>query len=85
MVKTTILGVKLTQRVSAAQEFQKVLTEYGCSIKTRLGLHPVTEGVCSPSGVILLEVIGDDATIENMISAIKAIPGTDVQKMEFVH
>jgi hypothetical protein len=85
MIKTTIIGVKLAQRNSTATEFQKVLTEHGCIIKTRLGLHPVSENVCSPSGVILLEVVGEDQDIENMLNAIKKIPEAEVQKMEFIH
>ncbi len=36
---TTIMGIKLDNRTQTAIEFQQILTNYGCSIKTRLGLH----------------------------------------------
>jgi hypothetical protein len=85
MIKTTIVGVKLSQRNSNAADFQKVLTEHGCIIKTRLGLHPISEGTCAPSGVILLEVIGEDQEIANLVNEIKTISDTEVQKMEFIH
>ena len=39
MKKHLILGVHITNRVKHVPEVQKVLTEFGCSIKTRLGLH----------------------------------------------
>ena len=34
-----ILGVHITDRLKNAVEVQKVFTEYGCNIKTRIGLH----------------------------------------------
>jgi aspartate ammonia-lyase len=43
-----ILGIHVTGREEHAAEAQKVLTEYGCNIKTRLGLHEVNENLCYP-------------------------------------
>lgn len=77
----TIFGIKLLNRVNTAADFQSIITKYGCSIKTRIGLHEVSEGVCSPSGVILLEFIGDDAAdFEKEVSALGDIA---IQKMTF--
>ncbi len=46
-----IMAVKVEQRDTAAVEVQKILTEYGCSIRTRLGLHDQADDkTCSPSG-----------------------------------
>lgn len=83
MAKTTVLGVKLEQRMSTAPEFQKVVSDHGCNIKTRIGLHHVEGGVCSPSGVILLEVIGSNEDITSLENDLKAIPGTEIQKIAF--
>ena len=47
---------------------QKILTECGCYIKTRLGLHEVNENLCAPGGLILLEVYGGDAAVAEMES-----------------
>lgn len=57
----TIIGVKLENRKSDADEFQKLITEYGCGIKTRIGLHDALGDVCSNSGIVLLEVVDDSA------------------------
>ena len=57
----TIIGVKLENRESDADEFQKLITEYGCGIKTRIGLHDALGDVCSNSGIVLLEVVDDSA------------------------
>ena len=34
-----ILGIHVTDRLKNAVDVQKVFTEYGCNIKTRIGLH----------------------------------------------
>jgi hypothetical protein len=53
---TTIIGVALTNRNETSLEFQKILTGHGCSIKTRIGLHPSENGSCTNHGIVLLEV-----------------------------
>lgn len=80
-----ILGVHITDRVKNALEVQKVLTEFGCSIKTRLGLHEVNERFCGPNGLLLLELTGDDATVAAMEGKLAAVPGLEVKKMIFTH
>ena len=57
----------------------------GYFIKTRLGLHEVSESYCSPNGLLLIELTGDDAKRDECIAALKAIEGIDVQSMEFLH
>lgn len=79
---TTIMGIKLGNRNGNALDFQKVLTEFGCIIKTRIGLHEATNNVCSPHGIILLEVI-DDSKIEEFKDALHKIPEVEIQTMKF--
>jgi hypothetical protein len=83
MGKKIILGIHLSERVKDAIQTQDVLTKYGCSIKTRLGLHEVSEEFCSPCGVILLELAGDINECEKLENELKKIEGTDVKKMIF--
>lgn len=85
MDKHYILGVHITDRVRHAADIQKVFTEHGCSIKTRLGLHEVSEQSCSPNGLILLELFGDSAVCDQMAAKLAAIEGVQVQKMVFDH
>jgi hypothetical protein len=79
---TTIFGIKLDNRVQTAIDFQKVLTHYGCSIKTRLGLHDVSDNVCAPNGLILLEVINDEEAAK-MKEELLEIPNLELQSMKF--
>jgi hypothetical protein len=79
---TTIFGIRLDNRTQTAIDFQKVLTHYGCSIKTRLGLHDVSDNQCAPNGLILLEII-DDAEALKMKEELLEIPNLELQSMKF--
>ena len=85
MDKHIILGVHIHNRGENAVRVQQLLTEYGCHIKTRLGLHEVGGGSCSNGGVLLLELVGDEARCGELGAKLAAIGGVDVQKMEFGH
>lgn len=85
MSKHIVIGLHLTDRVQEAGDVQKVLSQYGCSIRTRIGLHEVSQDYCSPSGVILLEMYGDEGQINEMAKALESIEGVELQRMEFGH
>jgi hypothetical protein len=80
-----ILGVHITERVTKAPEVQKVFTEFGCNIKTRIGLHDVDAAECSPSGIVLLEFFGEPSEAERMTTRLESIDGVFVQSMVFRH
>ncbi len=78
-----VLGVHISDRLKNAVEVQKVFTEYGCNIRTRIGLHDVDESACSPSGVVLVEFFGTEAEAAAMAAKLTAIDGVEVQTMVF--
>ena len=80
-----VLGIHITDRVLRVPRVQELFTEYGCSIKTRLGLHEASATSCSPNGLILLEMAGPEGPIEELFKKLKAVEGVDVQKMVFEH
>ena len=80
-----ILGIHVTNRLKNAVDVQKVFTEYGCNIKTRVGLHDVDANVCSPSGVVLIEFFGSGDEASAMMTKLNAVEGVQVQKMLFGH
>ena len=59
-MEKTLLIILVNKRREAVIEMQKILTEYGCIIKTRLGIHDGTLNECSNNGLIILELVGDD-------------------------
>ena len=85
MEKHIILGVHITDRVKHATQVQQTLTNHGCTIRTRLGLHEADQDVCSPNGLILLEVLDDETEAETLSADLAAIEGIEVQTMVFDH
>jgi hypothetical protein len=83
MEEKRILGVLITDRKKEAGEVQKVLTKFGCSIKTRLGLHEASDETCSNEGLILLELTGDYKDMDNLEKELENIEGTETKKMAF--
>ena len=80
-----ILGIHVTDRARHADEVQRILTEYGCHIRTRIGIHEVDRTACSPNGLILLEVLDDPPVIDKMTDRLRGILGVEVQRMVFDH
>jgi hypothetical protein len=83
--KHVIMGVHITNRVHRASDVNALLGKYGCNIKTRLGLHHVTENVCGPNGLMLLEMFGDESACMKLKDELSAIEGVEVKCMEFDH
>ena len=85
MERHIIVGVHITDRTKHVGQVQALFTEYGCYIKTRLGLHEASQQVCSPNGLILLELIDNAAVVDEFSGRLSALEGVDVQKMVFDH
>jgi hypothetical protein len=83
MEKHMIFGVHVSDRVKKSGDVQKLFTEYGCNIKTRIGLHDASNNVCAPNGVIVLEMIGDEKVCNEMATKLNALDGVEVQTMVF--
>jgi hypothetical protein len=80
-----IVGVHVTDRAQHAGQVQEVLGRHAGLIRTRLGLHEVSEGQASPHGLILLETIGSEADIDALADELRHLPGVQVQSMFFSH
>ncbi len=83
MSEKIILGVHLTERIKDATKVQGILSKYGCSMKTRLGLHDSTEEYCSPCGLIILELTGDVKECDKLEKELKSTEGLSLKKMVF--
>jgi hypothetical protein len=83
MSRHILLGVHLTDRMTEAGDVQKLLSQYGCSIKTRIGLHDVSPDYCSPSGLMVLEMFGDEGPIDELAEQLAAVEGVEVKRMAF--
>ncbi len=80
----TIMGIEIGHREEDALKVQRLLTDHGCSIKTRLGLHETAGNQCSSSGLILIEFAGgQDAEIGALEAELEKLSTVKVRKMEF--
>ena len=80
-----ILAIHVTNRVKSVKTLQDVFTEYGCFIKTRIGLHEASEDFCSTNGLIILELLGNLDKADEFEAKLKAVGGIEVQKVVFEH
>ncbi len=86
MLSTVIMGIKIGNRDDDALSVQKLLTEYGCVIKTRIGLHEAADSCksCSSRGLILLEFVEKSADkVSELEQKLSEIDSVVVKKMEF--
>ncbi|NLV72573.1 MAG: hypothetical protein GXY46_08230 [Actinobacteria bacterium] len=80
-MKHTIFGIHVSDRIEKVPAVQAVLSKYGCSIRTRLGIHDADTASCSPSGLVLVDVFGPET--EQFYGELRALEGVNVQRMDF--
>ncbi len=83
MKEVRILGVMINDPSKGADKIQSILTKYGCSIRTRLGMHDTDEVYASETGLMLLELIGDMKECISLENELLELEGVEVQKMSF--
>lgn len=74
MGKNNIMVISLNHRSNKAPEVQELLTNYGCAIKMRLGLHEAGD-VCSENGLILLQLVDDKESVEKLENSLNDMDG----------
>ncbi len=80
-----ILAIHVTDRLDRASELQQIFSKFGCYIRTRLGLHEVSESYCSPNGIILLELLDDIEKMTELRDSVNAIEGVEAKDVVFTH
>ncbi len=83
MKERWILGIQITDRNQEVSDLQAILSKFGCSIKTRLGLHEVEGDYCSTSGLIILELTGNREEFLKIENELLGLEGVEVKKMVF--
>ena len=70
-------------RAQYANKVQNILTRYGCSIKTRLGLNDPEDSVQGSEGLILIELTGETSEWLKLENELLSLEGVEVAKMDF--
>jgi len=76
-----ILGILVEKDPDVVSSVQKVLTAYGCYIRTRLGVNETFFG--QPAGLIILELTGDNAQRDHLERDLRALKRVHVRRMVF--
>ncbi|HBV68692.1 MAG TPA: hypothetical protein DEF04_11285 [Clostridiales bacterium] len=79
----SIMAVKVEERVAKAPDLQEILTEHGCIIKTRVGLHETDAERCSMNGIIILHLHGEKEEFQKLYDEIVALDGITPKFIEF--
>ncbi len=74
-----VLLILLSNRKESAEMVQKILTGWGCYIKTRLGIHDGILDNCTESGLVFLELIGDNDKHEEIARKLNLLAGVDAR------
>ena len=77
-----IMIIQMKSRSRHAVAVQEILTQFGCLIKTRLGIHDGVGNSCSDSGLIILELVGSMAKQKKLAMALNRLAGVKTKRME---
>jgi len=80
MPEYKIVLVHIKDRMANSGLVQKILSEYGCSIRTRIGFHEASEEFCATNGLVILQMIDKDKEIITKLGKIK---GVEVKGLNF--
>jgi hypothetical protein len=76
-----ILGLLVERNKDVIKSVQKILTAYGCNIRTRLGVNEIF--FSEPAGLIILELKGDEKQRVLLEKDLKALKQVHVRTMVF--
>jgi hypothetical protein len=81
-MKKSILLILIGNRKDSAVKVQQILTGWGCTIKTRLGLHDGVLDNCSDSGLLILEICGTEEQNNELARKVSVLPGVSSKLVE---
>ncbi len=74
--------ILVDNRKDNALKVQNILSQWGCLIKTRLGVHPGTLENCTDNGLIFLELVGEKEKHQELVRKLNLIKGVNAQLVE---
>jgi hypothetical protein len=81
-MKKTVLLILIGKRKDEAVKVQQILTGWGCMIKTRLGIHDGVLDNCSDSGLVIIELVGEEEKKQELTRKLSVLPGVSAKLIE---
>jgi len=75
------LGILMEKKSDTVAAVQKILTAYGCVIRTRMGVNEDFFG--NPAGLIILELMGDEIQMDLLERDLMKLTDVHLRKMTF--
>ncbi len=75
-----LMGILIQKRKETSAQVQEVLSEHGCLIKVRLGLHE-SEDNCSDDGLVVLQLTGPTDEIDELYADLNVIDGVVAEQI----
>ncbi len=81
-MKKSVLLLLIGNRTGTAVKVQEILTNMGCFIKTRLGIHDGSPETCTNTGLLILELLGSDEDKKKLVNDLAAVSDVKAQLVE---
>ncbi|HPO49073.1 MAG TPA: hypothetical protein PLO89_02010 [Spirochaetota bacterium] len=78
-MEKSVLVILLSNRREVAVKVQQILTDCGCIIKTRLGIHDGVQDKCSEVGLVMLELVGSEKEINELNDKLSGLSGVSAK------
>jgi len=78
-MERNVLLIYMSTRKETAEKVQKILTAWGCFIKTRLGIHDGVLENCTETGLIFIELVGETDKHKDIERKLNLVKGVDAQ------
>jgi hypothetical protein len=78
-----IIAIRVLDRIKEAGRLQNSLSKHSKVIKTRFGYHELNDYKCSRSGLLILELQGNNEECDVFLKELKNIGGIIVEVMTF--
>ena len=76
-MERNVLLIYMSTRQETAEKVQKILTAWGCYIKTRLGIHDGVLDNCSDTGLVFIELVGETEKHQELTRKLNLFTGVD--------
>jgi len=78
-MERNVLLIYMSTRQETAEKVQKILTAWGCYVKTRLGIHDRVLDKCTDTGLVFLELVGESEKHQEVERKLNLIKGVNAQ------
>jgi len=78
-MKRNAMLIYMSTRKETAEKVQKILTAWGCYIKTRLGIHEGVLDSCTETGLVFIDLVGAVEKHEELTRKLNLVNGVQAQ------